>query len=157
MCGDFRTPCGLPDACSRDPAKEAELIRFFVPGTPVTQGNHSRGGGHSIRETSVGHSGWRALVTVFARDAWRGREPMNCAVHLELWFFVPCLKGTKPGELPEKTGGDVSKLARAIEDSLEDAGIYTNDRRITDENLRRRYAFGEQQAGVLITVGPVKE
>ena len=131
----------------------SDSITFFVPGEPVTQGNHRWGSHGKAYEATRGHDVWRDTVCWIARQAWRPRPPIDGAVRLDLTFFVSPNKTSKHGDLPHKTGGDVSKLARSIEDSLEDAGVYKNDRRITDEITRRRFAFGAQPVGCKITVG----
>lgn len=131
-----------------------EHVVFFVPGRPVTQGNHRWAKHGKAYEATRGHDQWRADVTWMARQAWGRRPRMDCAVALTMEFFVEPTKKAKPGDLPDKTGGDVSKLARSVEDSLEDAGVYINDRRITDEHTSRRFAFGVQPVGCKVTVGP---
>lgn len=133
-----------------------DRVSFFVAGTPVTQGNHRVARHGRTYETTKGHSSWRASIAWLARHAWGSRPAMDCAVALDLLFYVPPPATARPGELPCKSGGDNSKLARAVEDSLEDAGVFENDRRITDLSVKRRYAFGEQPAGVLVSVGPAK-
>jgi Holliday junction resolvase RusA-like endonuclease len=130
------------------------VVRFFVPSRPVTQGNHRANRNGGLRETSRGHKEWRSAVVLMASRAWRGREPMDCAAKLIVYFYVPLIKSTKKGDWPHRSGGDTDKLVRSICDALESAGVVTNDRRITDIVARRRFAF-DGPVGAHIAIGPV--
>lgn len=47
---------------------------------------------------------------------------------------------------------DVDNLAKAVLDALEAAGVIVNDSRVTDLYLAKRYADGDQDEGVTVTV-----
>lgn len=50
--------------------------------------------------------------------------------------------------LPLKARGDVDNMAKSILDAMQNAGLFVNDRLITDLNLSRRYADAQHPEGV---------
>lgn len=124
-----------------------------VYGTPVPQGSKriGRTGGRVCRACGQ-HSGrpilldandavlkpWRALVEGAARQALGLRQPLTGALILGPTFYLPRPPShyTKAGRrkkaapvYPEYKP-DLSKLIRAVEDSLSDAGVWTDDARV---------------------------
>ena len=47
---------------------------------------------------------------------------------------------------------DLDKLVRAIGDAMKGAGVYTDDSRIVEWNVSKRWARAESDVGVIITV-----
>jgi Holliday junction resolvase RusA-like endonuclease len=141
------------------------VIEFFVPGHPVAGGSkkgfpvHGRDGRlHvNVADTS-GPKGkeWRAAIRFAASE--QTRRPLDGALRLALWFFVPRPKGHtgKRGLLPSAptwptTKPDVLKLARAVEDAC--TGIlWRDDAQIVDEQLHKLYADGGLTIGVRVRV-----
>lgn len=133
------------------------LITVFVPGRPVTQGNHRAGARGAIRETSKGHGAWRSGAAMLIRNAWAPRAPLDCAVAAEFWFWFQPTSKAKPGSLPMGTGGDLDKLVRCMGDALEQAGVVKNDRRIVTITAHRRFAWGAQPEGCKVSVTTIRE
>lgn len=132
------------------------MLTVFVPGRPVTQGNHRAGARGAIRETSKGHGAWRGGAAMLLRNAWAPRKPLECGVEVELCFWFKPPRSALTGSLPLKTGGDLDKLVRCIGDALEQAGVVVNDRRIVSIHAHRRFAWGAQSEGCRIAVAPAR-
>jgi crossover junction endodeoxyribonuclease RusA len=110
-------------------------LGFFVPGVPVQQGSKVAGkrrdGKLYLRESAKGHKAWRRAVkeaaeaALLASDEWEAGY--DGPVELSLTFYFPVISS---GRYWKTTAPDLSKLVRAIEDSLTDAGVYRDDSRI---------------------------
>lgn len=122
-----------------------DRFTFDVHGVPQVQGNHrvaKAGKFAKIRDANDELPGWRLLVSTMARAAHDG-EMMLGGVMLEVDFWV-----ARPKSAPKtrdiypltRGGGDWDKLARAIGDSLVDAGVMKDDSQIVDAHIRKRYA-----------------
>jgi Holliday junction resolvase RusA-like endonuclease len=107
-----------------------------------------------IYESTIGHAAWRELVTLNARNYMQltNASPLRGAVELQLMFRLPRPGGhtghlradgsprqSKSINLLPITKPDLSKLIRAIEDSLSDAGIWDDDSAVVDLICRKRY------------------
>ena len=122
---------------------------------PVSQGNHrvrmGRGGGRAkIYESTKGHAAWRSTVQQWANLA-RSRfkiEASNRPIKADYHFFLPCTKGTHVPGAYAKTKPDLSKLVRAVEDSISDAGIWVDDGRVVVSSETKRYCRKGQEPGV---------
>jgi crossover junction endodeoxyribonuclease RusA len=125
------------------------LAAFRILGLPASQGSKSFMGmvtgkrGQQIPrlvESSKELPKWRKEVTKQAALAWRGKEPLDHPLVVAMTFTLPKPKSapktrrTWPDRKP-----DVSKLARAVEDSMTDAGVWADDARIVDLIARKRY------------------
>lgn len=143
------------------PSDEPFSVAFDVEGIPTTQGSTER----KPRKNKAGQTVW---VTVHAheKELWRWRDlvvekaiphappvPLNGAVRLDLAFWLPVpASAPKRRQIPANTLWDLSKLIRAVEDALTDAGFFPTDGRITDFGpTKKRYAY-DRPAGVTITV-----
>jgi Holliday junction resolvase RusA-like endonuclease len=102
---------------------------------------------------------WRDIVYWHAKRAMAGQAgfPLERPIWLYLEFVLPRLKshyakhGLKPkAPVRHQSRPDISKLARAVEDSLTTAGVYRDDMQISDEVLLKRYG---EQPGVWILAG----
>ena len=120
-----------------------------ILGLPAPQGSKSFKGmvigkrGQQIPrlvESSKKLPKWRARVAKQAAMLWQGREPLDRAVVVSMTFTIP-----KPTSAPKTRRTwpdrkpDASKLARAVEDSLTDAGVLADDARIVDLIASKRY------------------
>lgn len=122
------------------------ILRVQAHGVPQVQGNHrvTRAGKFAkIRDANPDLPGWRLLVSTLARQAM-GRHPMllgGVELHVTFWLARPKAAPKTRDILPlTRGGGDWDKLARAIGDSLVDAGVMKDDSQIVDAYVRRRYA-----------------
>jgi crossover junction endodeoxyribonuclease RusA len=126
-------------------------VSFFVPTKPVTQGNHRVMPNGRIKETSKGHAEWRAGVCVLARHAMRGEAPLGGPIFVEMLFYLP--KPKKPKHAQPITKPDLSKLVRAVEDSLSKI-VIGDDSQIVCLNVRKVYALPSQEPGCRVIVSP---
>lgn len=142
------------------------LATFRILGVPAPQGSKSFKGmvkgkhGQDVPrlvESSKELPKWRKRVTNEAAAVWLLRAPLDQPLVVIMTFTLP-----KPTSAPKtrKTWPDrkpdVSKLARAVEDSLTDAGVFADDARIVDLIARKRYpnegAGALPQPGVVVHV-----
>lgn len=136
-------------------------ITFTVEGTPVTQGSLKHiGKGRMIHDHSTALNKWRTQITIAARHAWAGREPINqpCTIYATVYLPRPQSHyGTgrntgkvKPSAppLPHKRF-DSDKLLRAINDAITESGVWRDDSRATDMHIAKRYS---DHPGATITI-----
>ena len=144
-------------------------IAFTVAGTPAPQGSK-----RPVGRTSAGHAilvedsrrvkPWRALVTAAAADLPRlaGSGPLRLdatfrfarpAVH-----FLPANRRRSAPELRagapvyHATAPDLSKLIRALEDALTDAGLWPDDRLVAVETGRKLWCGPDERPGADVLV-----
>lgn len=146
------------------------LATFRILGVPCPQGSKSFKGmvegkrGQQIPrlvESSKLLPKWRKEVTKQAAIQWR-QLPLDQPLVVIMTFTLP-----KPASAPKTRTTwpdrkpDVSKLARAVEDSLTDAGVFADDARIVDLIARKRYpnegAGALPQPGVVVHVFDAKD
>lgn len=144
-------------------------LRFFVAGQPVSQGSMkcigNRGGFHQlVASNKEALNAWRELVQARAQHAatYRSWTPLDCAeVRLIFRFDRPqkhYRQGRYAAELkPDApqyptTAIDTDKAIRAIFDSLEAAGVVTNDAVIVTVTAAKRYADPDHPAGVNVVL-----
>lgn len=112
------------------------MISFTVYGQPAAQGSkralvNKYTGRASVVENSKRVKPWRQDVKAAALEARNGAPPLDGPLWLRVWFTLP-----KPKSAPKKLKThpdkkpDVSKLVRALEDALVDAGVMVDDARI---------------------------
>lgn len=114
-------------------------------GVPQVQGNHrvSKAGKFSkIRDSNLELPGWRLLVSTLARQEFEGPMWLGpCALEVTFWIARPKSAPRTVDVRPlTRGGGDWDKLARAIGDSLVDAGVMKDDSQIVDAHIVKRYA-----------------
>jgi Holliday junction resolvase RusA-like endonuclease len=124
------------------------LASFKILGLPAPQGSKSFKGmvkgkrGQDIPrmvESSKELPKWRKSATQQAFVQWLGKPPLDQALVVMMTFTLP-----RPPSIPKArrfptVKPDVSKLARALEDSLTDAGVWADDARIVDLITCKRY------------------
>ena len=141
-------------------------LSLFVPGTPAPQGSKvamlSRSTGRPMMMETKACRGnlnaWRAAVAWNAQQAMNG-NPLKYegAVHLvcTFTFIRPKSHLTTKGALRKgkpfgkTTKPDLSKLIRAVEDALTDAGVWRDDSQVVEYAVSKR--FGDIE-GAQITV-----
>jgi Holliday junction resolvase RusA-like endonuclease len=141
------------------PERGAERFRFKVPGQaagagskkafPVTRGDgsfvYTKGGvlllnyTHDSKKTAP----WMKAVKQVAKTGWGDRAPLDGPLYVDLWFYEMRPAGDylkrKAGRVlrpdapayPDQTQThDYDKMRRAISDSLTQAGVIADDRRV---------------------------
>ena len=143
-------------------------ISFFVPGTARTAGSknafkHPHTGKIIITHASTKTKDWMDSVKWFAMKKYGERAVLLIgAIKLELLFLsdrpkghygsgrnAGCLKSSAP--LNKLTKPDLTKLTRAVEDALTGI-IWKDDAQVVQQETEKRYCWGEERPGVLITI-----
>ncbi len=102
---------------------------FYALGRPVGQGNHRTSAAGHTYETTVGHRSWRNAVTA----AGFGAGPcLDGPLVVRMIFSVPRPKSARKADTIPCRAPDLSKLARAAEDAIGDAGLWADDARVAD-------------------------
>lgn len=120
-------------------------IAITAYGIPQVQGNHrvARTGKFAkIRDANENLPGWRLLVSNLARQDFKGDMILG-PVELNVVFWIARPKSapkTRDVRPLTRGGGDWDKLARAIGDSLVDAGVMKDDSQIVEAHVSKRYA-----------------
>ena len=156
------------------------LYEVWIPGRPVPQGSKSafvpkdkRGRNlpfarPQMLESSKSLKPWRRHVARVAKaNLPADWTPIDGDVNLAVEFVFERAKdhegtGRNAGVLKDwarglrpTTGsqGDLSKLVRAVEDSLTDAGVWTDDRLVVSfDGTRKRYAAPGEPAGAFVRI-----
>lgn len=134
-------------------------VSFWVPGIPQPQGStraFKRGAKIVTTSDNVKLKPWRYAVTSEAQDRI---STISGAVGLIAHFYFPRPKGhfgrngnLLPSAPPHHmTKPDCSKLVRAIEDSLTDAGVWHDDNQVVNISAAKHYA-DERPPGAQIKV-----
>jgi len=118
------------------------MIAFEVVGLPKPQGSKvafNAGGRARMKEAGgAEHAAWRNQVAQVARNIAQHADvpaPLDGPLELSILFRFPMpasrSKATRAlGEVAKTTAPDLSKLIRAVEDSLTAAGLIADDARI---------------------------
>lgn len=118
------------------------MIAFFVPGIPAPQGSKQafvRGTRAVLVEMSKALPRWRAAVTAAARAAHQG-PPLDGPLAVWITFYLPRPKSVPARRRPYPTvTPDLDKLARAVLDGITDARLWTDDARVVDLTITKRY------------------
>lgn len=137
----------------------ARTLTFTVRGTPAPKGSfrisRKRGSsrGFTVRKDSPATEAWEQVVALSSRFFMRGRPPLTCAVSVELVFLLdrpPSVSAKKRPWPCVKPDGD--KLARSTLDSIVKGGVIADDALAVDLIVRKRYAMGGEDEGVIVTV-----
>lgn len=121
-------------------------ITLHIHGRPAPQGSKRHIGGGRMIESSRYLRQWRDDIIAQIRPEQRLR--LDEPVHLSAVFLLPRPRRHKAGEWHAKRP-DLSKLLRAIEDALVDAGVLADDSRITSIDASKLYG---DTPGVMITI-----
>lgn len=138
-------------------------ISITVYGTPAPQGSkryvgNSRSGKGIMIESSEKVKPWRECVRWTALAARAGAPPLDGPLVVRMVFtlhkptYAPKRRVTYPDRTP-----DLSKLTRATEDALTNAGIWHDDARVIEyERLAKVYPNEDPEAldapGVRISI-----
>lgn len=145
-------------------------IEFFVSGDAKTAGSkkgfyNKKTGKMIIAPDNPKQKDWMAAVKFFALQAANRMIPINEPVILQCTFYrkrpdnhFRTIGGQvsrilKPGAIDRKPGTrpDSLKLCRAVEDAMSGV-IYTDDSRVCDHIVQKRYCDNGQVPGVNIIV-----
>lgn len=104
-------------------------VGLWVVGRPAPQGSKRHVGNGVMVESSKYVGTWRQAVTAAALDV-RPAEPLDGPLHVVMAFTLARPRSApKRREWPD-TMPDLSKLVRATEDAITDAGIWADDARV---------------------------
>ena len=131
------------------PKNGMSILSFRVLGDPAPKGSKRHVGNGRMIESSKKLPAWMRAVT---REATKNRpsEPIDAPVSVYMHFYLPRPKQPRydvPAVKP-----DVDKLSRAVLDSLEAAGVLTNDSRVTKLRATKHYANTATPPGADITI-----
>jgi Holliday junction resolvase RusA-like endonuclease len=144
-------------------------LRIEVFGQPAPQGskhafiNRHTGRAHVIESSHDRVKSWRQAVLEACRAANATQEPFTRPVQLTITFRLPRPKshyrtGANAHLLrdaaPEWPAGtpDLSKLTRATEDALTDAGAWADDAQVVHSNTWKSYAETGELPGAYIII-----
>ena len=136
------------------------LFRCVVYGLPAPQGSKRHVGKGIMVESSKNVAPWREAVKqaalVVLADGQGGLEsPLDGPLIVTMEFVLPRPKSAKPDARPDKRP-DLSKLIRAAEDALTDAGVWADDARVVTCNASKWYVGpGCERPGMIVTVSRV--
>lgn len=151
-------------AASRTSALSFELI---VLGAPAPQGSKSykgktKAGKPILAESSKAVAPWRESIVWWARQASEHLGgPMTGPLRVRMVFTLARPRSAPKRRLYPDARPDLSKLARAVEDALTDAGVWADDACVVEyDRLAKVYAgSGDPDAldvpGVRVVVNPV--
>lgn len=129
------------------------MIAFCVPGLPIAQGSKSfkglRNGKPILVESAKGLDKWRHDVELCARRATGYARPMLDSPVLVIVEFTFERPKNRPHDIRHAVAPDADKCARAILDALQSAQILSNDSRVSDLVVTKRYGT---QPGAYICV-----
>lgn len=150
------------EACAvKSPAADhitngAPAFSLIVHGRPAPQGSKRHVGGGRLVESSKHLQPWRDAVRGEAQRHHHG-APLDGPLRLLVIFTLP-----KPVSAPKRRTTwpdrvpDLSKLVRATEDALTDAGVWVDDARVVETASAKRYPNEGSDAlgvpGVLIRI-----
>jgi Holliday junction resolvase RusA-like endonuclease len=118
-----------------DPGDMINRVEFVVHGSPAPQGSKRHVGGGRMIESSKAVRPWREAVKWAATEArgLTGQATFDGPLIVSMVFTMrkptgaPKRRRTWPDRTP-----DLSKLIRATEDALTDAGLIADDARIVE-------------------------
>ncbi len=151
------------------------LLDFFVPGEAMTAGSKTpvrrKDGGIALRHDSKGTASWMAQVREAAAKAAekqiKGAPTFTVSLDDPAWLWLTFHRmrprshygtGRNAGILKlsappyPATGRDLTKLLRAVEDSLQQVGVLSNDSRICVQVTEKRWTEGTRP-GVRVRLG----
>lgn len=102
---------------------------FSAIGTPASQGSKKHVGRGIMVESSKALKPWRDTVTAAAFGAG---PKLDGPLFVKMVFTLPRPKSARKKDWAPFHYPDVSKLARAAEDSISAAGLWADDARVVD-------------------------
>jgi Holliday junction resolvase RusA-like endonuclease len=131
-----------------------------IHGAPAPQGSKvafSRKGSRKVvmlEQTRKTLDPWRRAVTLQARRQYRRPVPLDVPLSVGMMFVLArprTVRRPHPSVTP-----DLSKLVRAVEDALTDAGVWRDDALVVRyHELEKRYAAAGEEPGVRVSIRPL--
>lgn len=129
-------------------------LSFSVQGTPAPQGSKRHVGGGRMVESSAKVKPWREAVKWAALEAMRMTDtthPITGPVKVNVEFYLKRPDshygtGKNRGQLKPSAPAlptvypDIEKCLRSTYDALTEAGVYVDDKQVTDGEQIKRYA-----------------
>jgi len=103
------------------------------------------GGRARITSDNEGLRPWRDSIVTYIRDAMERNKWVTTdgPVEVTYTFWLPRPESApKTRDILPRKGADLDKLVRAANDALTNAGVWTDDSRVTDSQERKRYVVG---------------
>ena len=136
-------------------------LAIVAYGQPAPQGSKRHVGRGVMVESSKALRPWREAVKAAALDAMDGGAPLDGPLVVRMVFTLrkPASAPKRRRTWPDRTP-DVSKLVRAAEDALTDAGVWTDDARVVEySRIAKVFPHEDAEAlhipGARITVAAV--
>jgi len=128
-------------------------IKFRVYGRPAPQGSKKSIGNNRFVEASKYLPAWRKAVTQAAKEVIsESFVPIQGAVKLKVQFYLERPKSVSIKNRPHPiVPPDVSKLIRAVEDAITDAGLWEDDSQVCYVESSKFYA-DDEEPGALIYI-----
>ena len=131
------------------------MFQLFVAGDPKPQGSKkafNRGKHIVLVEANKDLPAWRdTMKRMFELKMLERDMPFQTAVSVSIQFW---LRRPKSVARQYATGTyDIDKLTRAVLDSLQSAGVITNDNLVVDLSARKTYA-DDHESGMQVAVIP---
>jgi Holliday junction resolvase RusA-like endonuclease len=103
---------------------------------------------------------WKREAAEQLRQQWAGAEPLEGPLSIELVFFFDRPKSrrrkkTRDLVVPRMGRGDLDNSCKSVLDVLEDAGIYANDRQVSQ--LEASQWEAEIEPYIFIAIEPARE
>lgn len=111
-------------------------LTFQIQGTPAPQGSKRHVGGGRMIESSKKLKPWRDKLIRELKANYTG-QPLDEPIEVTAAFFMP--KPQRPRFQEPAVTPDADKLARAVGDALQHAGVIKDDSRITQWRITKRY------------------
>lgn len=153
------SPAARPDTSSPaglDPLSDPVLI-ITVRGTPAPQGSKRHVGKGVMVESSKKVKPWREAVkwaAICAMEPAPG-NPLDSPLIVEFCFTLARPKSAPKHRIHPDRMPDLSKLIRATEDALTDAGVWTDDARLVAYHQPRKVYVGSGDPDALVVPGAV--
>jgi Holliday junction resolvase RusA-like endonuclease len=130
------------------------VLHVVVHGTPKGAQRHRSfvRGGRVATHHAPDHIDAEERIRRVAAEAWAGQPPLDVAVELEVvtWHARPARLRRKKdaGDIarPYTAKPDADNVAKLVMDALTKAAIWTDDTRVADLVVRRRYLPLDSQA-----------
>lgn len=126
-----------------------------VTGIPIPQGSKTArvvGGRAVMWDSNPQLRDWRENVQLNAWQPTIDNKPDPCpeAVAVTIWFYLPKPKTVKRDRPSVKP--DIDKLARAVLDSMTNAGVWNDDSQVVELSCSKLYADEHTKPGAMIHV-----
>lgn len=157
-------------------AGRCALLNLFIPGDPIPKGR-PRARVQGVRQVSPGMWAGKPFAQIYTDPQTRQFEehveavvrrqlmgldtgdgqqltlPFRGRIIADLRLNVVKPKSYPKSEtIPTKARGDVDNMAKSVLDGLANAGVFANDRLVTDLNCARRYAGPGHPEGIEVAL-----